>query len=166
MKNSSFIVFLNFTTPKTPLVTNMMSNGRVVKMHESGKQQMIKFRVEKFGFIRIFFTLNRNLSTLDFPIIEVKSNGVDFGRHFQNGVSNSLQQVPYELKVGAIYDFFMITDGADIKFGIFKLGTYKTIGIFTYTELETLPYIGFASELKTIWIVEDGKRQIDCLGCN
>ena len=134
----------------------MFATGKAIKMHERGKQQMIKFRVERFGFIRIAFTLNRNFSTLDFPIIEVKSSGVDFCRHLKNGVSTSLQQFPYNLTVGAISDFFMITDGAKIKFGIFKEGTYKTIGFFTYSELETLPYIGFSSELETIWIVEEG----------
>ena len=140
-----------------------MLTGRTFKLHQSGKQQMISFRVDKFGFIRISFTRNRNFSTLEFPIIEVRSNGVSFCRHLKNGVSYSKKKFPYSFTEGTIYDFFMVTKGTEVKFGILRNGTYKTIGFFNYLELDSLPYVGFSSELDTIWIIENG--EIDPLIC-
>ena len=133
----------------------MITSGKTIKLHQAGTQQMIQFRVEKFGFIRISFTKNRNFSILEYPIIEVKNRGVDFCRHLKNGVSYSKQNFPFNFQDGVNYDFF-ITKGEEIKFGIFKDGTYKTIGFFTYSELDSLPYMGFSSKLETNWIIENG----------
>ena len=146
----------NFTTPENPLVTQMMVNGKVIKMHQSGKQQLMKFRIQNFGFFRITFTQNRNFSTLNFPLIEVRNNEVDFARHLKNGVANSKKKFPYDFTDGATYDFFMVTNGPNIKFGIYKERTYKTIGYFSYLELDTLSYVGFSTEMETVWIIEEG----------
>ena len=134
----------------------MMVNGRVLKILISGKEQLLKFRIKNFGFFRISFTKDRNFSALEFPIIEVRNNEVDFARHLKNGVANSKKKFPYTFIDGVSYDMFIITAGVDIKFGIYKEGTYKTIGFFTYMELDTLPYVGFSSQLETVWIVEEG----------
>ena len=134
-----------------------MKNSKKLKIHNLNKMQMLRFRVDNFEFIRIQFNLNTLWMTKDYPVIEVSEDGVDFARHLKNGVTYSKKVFKESFIYGRTYDFFIVMDGSKVLFGTFEKLQFRTVGFYFYDELDTLPYIGFSSINKVLWILENSK---------
>ena len=135
----------------------MLKNSKKLKIHNLNKMQMLRFRVDNFEFIRIQFNLNTLWMTKDYPVIEVSEDGVDFARHLKNGVTYSKKVFKESFIYGRTYDFFIVMDGSKVLFGTFEKLQFRTVGFYFYDELDTLPYIGFSSINKVLWILENSK---------
>ena len=135
----------------------MLKNSNKLKIHNLNKMQIIRFRVNNFEFIRIQFNLNTLWMTKDYPVIEVSEDGVDFARHLKNGVTYSKKVFKEPFIYGRTYDFFIVMDGSKLLFGTFEKLQFRTVGFYFYDELDTLPYIGFSSINKVLWILENSK---------
>lgn len=134
-----------------------MKNSKKLKIHNLNKMQMLRFRVDNFEFIRIQFNLNTLWMTKDYPVIEVSEDGVDFARHLKNGVTYSKKVFKESFIYGRTYDFFIVMDGSKVLFGTFEKLQFRTVGFYFYDELDTLPFIGFSSINKVLWILENSK---------
>ena len=132
-------------------------NSNKLKIHNLGKMQILRFRVNNFEFIRLQFMVNTLWLTKDYPVIEVSEDGVDFARHLKNGVTYSKKVFKEPFIYGRNYDFFIVTDGPKLIFGTFENLQFRTVGFYYYDELDTLPYIGFSSINSVLWILENSE---------
>ena len=132
-------------------------NSNKLKIHNLGKMQILRFRVNNFEFIRLQFMVNTLWLTKDYPVIEVSEDGVDFARHLKNGVTYSKKVFKEPFIYGNTYDFFIVTDGPKLIFGTFENLQFRTVGFYYYDELDTLPYIGFSSINSVLWILENSE---------
>ena len=132
-------------------------NSNKLKIHNLGKMQILRFRVNNFEFIRLQFMVNTLWLTKDYPVIEVSEDGVDFARHLKNGVTYSKKVFKEPFIYGSTYDFFIVTDGPKLIFGTFENLQFRTVGFYYYDELDTLPYIGFSSINSVLWILENSE---------
>ena len=135
----------------------MLMNSNKLKIHNLGKMQILRFRVNNFEFIRLQFMVNTLWLTKDYPVIEVSEDGVDFARHLKNGVTYSKKVFKEPFIYGSTYDFFIVTDGPKLIFGTFENLQFRTVGFYYYDELDTLPYIGFSSINSVLWILENSE---------
>ena len=103
-------VHYNFTTSPFPK-REMLRNSNKLKVHNLGKMQILRFRVNNFEFIRLQFMVNTLWLTKDYPVIEVSEDGVDFARHLKNGVTYSKKVFKESFIYGRTYDFFIVMDG-------------------------------------------------------
>ena len=135
----------------------MLRNSNKLKVHNLGKMQILRFRVNNFEFIRLQFMVNTLWLTKDYPVIEVSEDGVDFARHLKNGVTYSKKVFKESFIYGHTYDFFIVMDGPKLIFGTFENLQFRTVGFYFYDELDTLPYIGFSSINSVLWILENSR---------
>ena len=149
-------VHYNFTTSPFPK-REMLRNSNKLKIHNLGKMQILRFRVNNFEFIRLQFMVNTLWLTKDYPVIEVSEDGVDFARHLKNGVTYSKKVFKESFIYGRTYDFFIVMDGPKLIFGTFENLQFRTVGFYFYDDLDTLPYIGFSSINSVLWILENSR---------
>lgn len=145
----------NFSTAEVKKIL-MMDSSTLFKMKipDQNKTQLFRFKVINLEFMRITFTLDARFDTKEFPIIEVSTRGVEFGRHLANGVSYTRASFPHPFEEGGTYDFFFLTEGSSVKFGKLEGFYFVTIGYFDYEELDIFPYIGFSSTNGADFLVE------------
>ena len=86
----------NFSTIEVKKIL-MMDSSVLFKMKipDQNKTQLFRFKVINLEFMRITFTLDARFDTKEFPIIEVSTRGVEFGRHLANGVAYTRASFPH-----------------------------------------------------------------------
>ena len=133
----------------------MIKKSEIMKIDGNMTSHLIRFRVSKFDSFRISLMKNSFLTTADYPIIEVSSDKVEFGKHLKSGVFRSQKSVRKKFPNYNSFDMYVRGDGVNLEFGQYFNGRFLPIGDHDYAILPHITFVGFSSLRSLNWIVED-----------
>ena len=132
-----------------------MTHAKILKLKEPGATQIFRFRIKPFEKIRLHFHINKGLQG-KFPVIDLTLTGIKFSRHIADGIVDTKKSSQLHFEADTAQDFVLYTAGAQLQVGVFKGSQLVILGSYDYSELDSLPYVGFSSSREADWILEDG----------
>lgn len=132
-----------------------MTHAKILKLKEPGATQIFRFRIKPFEKIRLHFNTNKGLLG-KFPVIDLTVTGIEFGRQIDDGIVDTKKTSQHHFEADTAEDFVLYTAGTQVQVGGFEGSQLVILGSYEYSELDSLPYVGFSSSREADWVLENG----------